>query len=202
MYKQALNHFKKTEHTLYCAGLTYDIADIHRSRDVFAALVRAIINQQLSGKAADTIYARLEGLLRGRKLKPTSLLSLKPAALRQAGLSAAKVKSLRGLATAVEEGQINLKTLHQLSDDEVMEKLTALHGIGPWTAEMILMFSLGRLDTFSRGDLGLRKGIMYLYGLKKLPSERQMAKLERLWAPYRSYAARILWRVADERKGK
>ena len=200
MYRLAKAHFKKADPTLYRAAQKHAIADIRRSKDVFGDLVNAIVNQQLSGKAAATIYGRLEALAGHAGITPKKLLKLKTSALRKCGLSAAKVTAIKSLANAVASGDLDLVTIHIKPDGEVMETLTAVKGIGPWTAEMILMFSLGREDTFSKGDLGLRKGIMHLYGLKKLPSDRTMDILAKRWSPYRTYAARVLWKVADGNK--
>ena len=124
-------------------------------------------------------------------------MTLKTSAMRKCGLSEAKANTIKGLAKSVVRGEIDLVSIHKHPDDKVMELLTSIKGIGPWTAEMILMFSLGRMDIFSKGDLGLRKGIMHLYGLKKMPSDKFMEKLARAWSPYRTYAARVLWKVAD-----
>ena len=214
MYYLAKKHFKKADPILYATARLHDIADVRRSRDVFGDIVHAIVNQQLSGKAADTIYGRLEMLVGGKRkqgkewgkdrpsvLSPQAILKLPTPALRKCGLSAAKVKSIKSLAKAVVRKRcaekLDLAKIHLRDDDKVMELLTSIKGIGPWTAEMILMFSLGRQDIFSKGDLGLRKGIMRLYKLKKMPSDSFMDKLAKAWSPYRTYAARVLWRVAD-----
>ncbi len=200
MYRLARLHFKKADPILYKAALLHAIEDVVRSPDVFGDLVHAIINQQLSGKAADTIQARLEAKAGRAGITPKNILKLSPAAMRSAGLSAAKVKAIRNVAEAVNDKKLDLENIHLEEDGKIIEILTSIKGIGPWTAEMILMFSLGRVDVFSKGDLGLRKGIMHLYGLKKMPTDKQMDKLAKSWAPYRTYAARILWRVADGRK--
>jgi DNA-3-methyladenine glycosylase II len=205
MYHRAKLHFKKADPILYSAAKLNKITNIRRSSDVFGDIVHAIVNQQLSGKAADTIYGRLEALVGGKKklssITPKAIAALKVSAMRKCGLSAAKVKTVKGLAKSVVRGEIDLVSIHKHPDDKVMELLTSIKGIGPWTAEMILMFSLGRTDIFSKGDLGLRKGIMRLYGLKKMPSDRLMNKLAKTWSPYRTYAARVIWRVADGEKG-
>ncbi len=200
MYHLAQKHFKKTDALLYRASVLHRIPDVRRSKEVFRDVVHAIVNQQLSGKAAETIFGRLEALLGKKKFNAQNVLGLKDAELRICGLSEAKVKTIHGLAQAVVRKEIDLVTLHTLPDGEVITNLTSVKGIGPWTAEMILMFSLGRTDIFSPGDLGLRKGLMYLYDLKKLPSDAQMKKLTKKWSPYRTYASRVLWRVADARK--
>lgn len=208
MYHLAKQHFKKADRVLYRAACAHDIADVKRSKDVFRDLVHAIVNQQLSGKAADTIFGRLEALIGGSgrntgmggkgKVTPSAILTLRIPSLRACGLSEAKARTIQGLARVVADGTLDLVMLHEHPDEKVVELLTSVKGIGPWTAEMILMFSLGRVDIFSKGDLGLRKGIMKLYGLKKMPSDRHIEKLAKAWKPYRTYAARVLWRVADE----
>ena len=200
MYSRAKLHFKKADPLLYEAARLHDIADIRRSRDVFRDIVRAIVNQQLSGKAAETIFCRLEEKV---SITPVSIADISVPALRSCGLSEVKAKTIKALARAIlKNTQLDLAVIHTYPDDKVIELLTSIKGIGPWTAEMILMSSLGRTDIFSKGDLGLKKGIMHLYGLPKLPSDRLMDKLSRAWSPYRTYAARVLWRVADGRIDK
>jgi len=218
MYNRAKLHFKKSDPILYHAAKLHDIADIQRSKDVFGDLIRAIVNQQLSSKAADTIYSRLESLAHYRSkikegrgkfgksrspvLDPKSIAGLKASSLRECGLSIAKAATIKNVAKVVINGEIDLLTIHTHTDEKIIELLTSIKGIGPWTVEMILMSSLGRIDIFSKGDLGLRKGIMRLYGLKKMPSDRKMERLAKAWSPYRTYAARLLWKVADEAKDK
>jgi 3-methyladenine DNA glycosylase/8-oxoguanine DNA glycosylase len=202
VYQKAKLHFKKADPILYQAALLYKVPDIRRSKDVFSDLVHAVTNQQLSGKAAATIFGRLEALLGRRALTAKNIASLSLSDMRKCGLSEAKVRTIQGIAQAIVKKEINLDTIHTRTDVEIIAALTSLKGIGPWTAEMILMFSLGRTDIFSKGDLGLRKGIMRLYGLRSMPSERFMDKISYSWSPYRTYAARVLWRVADAAKTK
>jgi 3-methyladenine DNA glycosylase/8-oxoguanine DNA glycosylase len=199
MYRHAKLHFKKADPILYRAARLHKIADIRRSSDVFGDLVHAIVNQQLSGKAADTIYVRLETIVGA--ITPRTIASLSIPMLRKCGLSEAKTKSIKELAKTVVDKKLDLANIHLHEDEKIVELLTAQKGIGPWTAEMILMFSLGRQDIFSKGDLGLKKGIMRLYGLRKMPSDRTMDRLAKAWSPYRTYAALVLWRVADGEKG-
>ncbi len=200
MYKKALAHFKKSDPKLHAAGLEFDIEDIQASDDLFRDIAWTIVGQQLSGKAADTIFARFEKLFPGGHVVPEHVPKLLDVELRGAGLSGAKAKAVRSLAEHVMGGKLDLARLPQLSDAEVILELTKVKGIGPWTAEMILMFSLGRTDIFSMGDLILRKGIMEMHGWKKAPSEKKLAQALSKWSPYRTYAARILWRMNDKRK--
>lgn len=197
MYHKAKLHFKKADPILYKAAKLHAIANVTRSRDVFGDIVHAIVNQQLSGKAAGTIFGRLKIAAGKGGVTPKAIAKLGMPVLRKCGLSGAKAATIKGLARAVVRKEIDLVSIHEHADEKVIEVLTSQKGIGPWTAEMILMFSLGRTDIFSKGDLGLRKGIMRLYGLKKMPSDRFMDKLSLAWSPWRTYAARVLWRVAD-----
>jgi DNA-3-methyladenine glycosylase II len=202
MYKKAQEHFKKADAKLHKASLDFKIGDIRRSKDVFRDIVRAIAGQQLSGKAAETIFGRLVTLVGKGGVTPKTVLAQSDADLRACGLSGAKARAIRSLAESVAAGKFDPELIHTHEDAEVIAKLTSVKGIGPWTAEMILMFSLGRRDVFSKGDLGLRKGVMHLYGLRKMPTDAFLDKVSKAWSPYRTYAARVLWRVADAAAGK
>ncbi len=169
-----------------------------RTRHPFAALVRAILSQQLSGKAADTIHGRMVVLLGGPEhLTPVRLLAADQAALRAAGISWPKISYLRDLAERVSDGRLDLDALEHCSDDEVIEAITAVKGLGRWSAEMFLMFRLNRPDVFPVGDLGIVKGVQKLYGMKRRPNPRTMERLAEPWRPYRSVAAWYLWRLLE-----
>ncbi|MFA6095447.1 MAG: DNA-3-methyladenine glycosylase [Candidatus Paceibacterota bacterium] len=170
------------------------------SDDLFRDIVWTIIGQQLSGKAADTIFDRFASLFPDKKLVAEKILALEESAMRSAGLSGAKARAIRNFSEHVMKGELKLEDFKKLDDVSVTAELTKVKGIGPWTAEMILMFSLGRTDVFSAGDLGLMKGLKELYGLRKLPDKKKVEKLSKAWSPYRTYAARVLWRVADSKK--
>ncbi len=200
MYKKALAHFKKADPKLHAAGVEFDIEDIKASDDLFRDIAWTIIGQQLSGKAADTIFARFEKLFPASKVIPEHVPKLLDVELRGSGLSGAKAKAIRSLTEYVISGKLDLVRLPLLGDAEVITELTEVKGIGPWTAEMILMFSLGRTDVFSMGDLILRKGIMEMQGWKKAPSKKKLAEALAKWSPYRTYAAKILWRMNDKRR--
>lgn len=164
----------------------------------FRALVHAIVAQQLSGKAADTIFGRVEALGGGTLPGPAALLALSDETLRGAGLSGAKTRGVKDLAARVLDGSLKLDGLHGHEDEAVIEALTRVKGIGRWTAEMFLMFRLGRLDVMSTADLGLRKGMMHLFGLADLPDPTTMVRLSEHWRPYRSIGSWYLWRVAED----
>lgn len=198
MYAKAKLHFKTADPILFAAAERHAISNIRRSNTVFRDIARAVAGQQLSGRAAQTIFGRVEEMVGRDNFTPEGILEFTVEELRSCGLSGAKASTILALSQAVADGKFDPEVLHELSDEEIITALRSIKGIGPWTAEMILMFSLGRTDIFSKGDLGLRKGIMRLYGLKQMPSDRKMDQLAKAWSPYRTYAARILWRVADE----
>jgi DNA-3-methyladenine glycosylase II len=169
-----------------------------RTRHPFAALVRAILSQQLSGKAADTIHGRMVAVLGGPNCETAEkLLAADPAALRAAGVSGPKIKYLRDLAERVVDGRLDLHALDVQPDENVIAALTAVKGMGRWTAEMFLMFRLNRPDVFPVGDLGIVKGVQKLFGMKRRPKPSTMVRLAEPWRPYRSIAAWYLWRIHE-----
>lgn len=164
----------------------------------FAHVARSIVYQQLSGKAAGTIHARFEGLFGGRSPEPKELLKVKHPVLRSVGLSERKAEYLLGLAADVKSGRIPLERVDEMPDREVIETLTAVRGVGEWTAQMFLMFRLGRPDVLPTLDLGVQNGIKKLYGLRTHPKPDRVAKFGAKWAPYRTVASWYLWRVVDD----
>ena len=163
----------------------------------FDAIARSIVFQQLSGKAASTIHGRFEGLYGGRSPLPSELTQTPDDRLRAAGLSRGKAAYLKDLAARVLSGELPVETLHELSDDEVIAALTRVKGIGHWTAQMFLMFRLGRPDVLPDLDLGIQKGIQRAYRLRKLPPPEKVKKMGAKWAPHRTIAAWYLWRLLD-----
>jgi 3-methyladenine DNA glycosylase/8-oxoguanine DNA glycosylase len=170
----------------------------------FEGLVEAIVSQQLSPKAAETIYGRVRALALGDdgRLVPARLLALPDERLREAGLSGAKTRSIRDLSEHVARGVIALDRLDALADDEVIATLTQVKGIGRWTAEMFLMFRLARPDVLPVGDLGIQKGFVRLFNLRKMPTAERMEKLARPFRPYRSIACWYLWRLLEEKPAR
>jgi len=166
--------------------------------DHYGALVRAIVGQQLSTKAARSIYGKLTALFGGRPPKPQEILDYDPEELRTAvGLSRAKASYLRSLAEHVLSGELELDKLDALPDDEVIAELVAVKGIGEWSAHMFLMFQLDRPDVLATGDLGVRRAIQIAYGLDALPSPAEMDAMAESWKPWRTVACRILWHSLD-----
>jgi DNA-3-methyladenine glycosylase II len=162
--------------------------------DGFVTLVRSIISQQISGRAAQSIGARLEQCLGPAGFAPGAILAATDETLRAAGLSAAKARSLRDLAEKVQTGVVPLDDLPTLADEDVIARLLPVRGIGRWTAQMFLVFSLGRLDVLPVEDLGLRVGVQRQYALPELPGKTQLLELAEPWCPYRTVATWYLWR--------
>lgn len=167
------------------------------SKDPFSDLVEAIINQQLSEKAGRTIFTRFRTSFPGGKLTPKNILGRSDQSLRDVGISWSKVSYIKSLADAVAQKRLILKKLDELDDEAVITELTKVKGVGRWTAEMFLMFSLGREDVFSYGDLGLRRAMAKLYKFRDYPSTKQMEKIVKKWRPYRTIVARMLWASLD-----
>ena len=162
--------------------------------DHYGALLRSIVGQQLSVAAARSIYGRLVSRFGGRTPTPEDLLADDPAELQKAaGLSRAKVASLRDLAERIERSELHLARLDDLSDEEVAEELIQVKGVGPWTVDMYLLFHLGRPDILAVGDLGLRRAAMIEYGLRKLPEPPRLTRLARPWRPWRSVGTWYMW---------
>lgn len=165
------------------------------SGNIFRALAESIIYQQLSGKAAATIVKRFIALFPGNTFPtPEDVLKISTPKLRLAGLSGQKSAYLKDLAAKCIDGSVSSRSFHKMSDGEVTEHLVAVKGIGPWTAQMFLMFTLGRPDVLPTGDLGIQKGFQKVFGLKKLPTPVQMEKLAKSWTGHRTLACFYLWR--------
>jgi DNA-3-methyladenine glycosylase II len=170
---------------------------IEGRRDPFVALAEAIIYQQLSMKAAATIWKRLEALFPARRVGAAALLDVPEAHLRAAGLSGQKARYLRDLAERFHSGEIEARKLRRMNDEEAIEALMRVKGIGRWTAEMFLIFCLKRPDVWPVDDLGVQKGLRRLFRLRKLPGRDRALALGERWRPYRTVAAWYLWRGLD-----
>lgn len=164
----------------------------------FDSLVDAIISQQISVRAATTIFARFKKLLRGR-ISAQGVLRLSDVKLKSVGISPQKMTYLRDLSKCWQNGTIKHRTFSKLSDEEVINELTMVKGIGRWTAEMFLMFSLGRLDVLPVADLGLQNAIQKAYGFKTRPSERTIRRIAEQWKPYRSIGSWYMWKSLDNK---
>lgn len=164
-----------------------------RPADAYGALLRSIVGQQLSTKAARTIHLRVLDLFGGATPSPEQLLAAPEEDLRGAGLSGRKTEYIRDLASHVIGGELELDRLDELDDEEVIEEIVAVRGLGRWTAEMFLLFHLERPDVLSGGDLGIRKAIQIEYGLKEMPPPARVLEIGEPWRPYRSLASLYLW---------
>jgi DNA-3-methyladenine glycosylase II len=170
-----------------------------RRGDAYGALLRSIVGQQLSTKAASSIYGRLTEQFGGHAPTPRQLLAADPEQIRGAGLSRPKVAYLRDLAQHVEDGTLELERLPDLPDEEVAAQLTAIKGLGQWTADMFLMFHLGRPDVLPVGDLGIRRAAQIEYRMRKLPDAKRLERVARPWRPYRTLACLYLWSSLDNK---
>ncbi len=194
----ALEHLRSSDPVM--ADMIERWGPLHLSRtdDYFFTLVDAIASQQLSGKAAATIVGRIRALFPGKeRIEPSDILSVPDQTLRDAGLSWSKVSYIKDLAGHVDSGKLHLGRISEMEDEEIISELVAVTGIGRWTAEMFLIFSLARPDVLAVDDLGIRAGIKRLYDLPELPKPPQMREIGEPWRPYRSYASLYLWRSAD-----
>lgn len=198
--KVALEHLTHVDQRLsrliQAAGpFTMEVRAMHSP---FEALARNIVYQQLNGAAAATIHARVLALFGGKRLRPADILEAADEQLRGAGLSRNKLESLRDLAAKSIDGTVPpLAKLRRMRDEEIVEKLTQVRGIGRWTVEMLLMFRLGRPDVLPVGDYAVRKGFSLVYEMKELPTPKELEHHGELWRPYRSVASWYMWRALE-----
>jgi len=194
--RKAIIHLKKTDPVLASIIQKVGPCRIDFREPTFATLVRSIVYQQLSGKVAIVIFNRLVEAA-GSPLTPARILKLTPAKLRAIGLSRQKSSYILDLARQTKAGSVSFETIHKLTDDAVIEHLTAVKGIGVWTAHMFLIFALRRSDVLPTGDLGVRMAIRKAYHLAELPKPAEIEALAHAWRPYCSVAAWYLWRSLD-----
>ena len=168
-----------------------------RPDDAYGALLRTIVGQQLSTKAARTIHARLLALFSEQPPEPEHILATDEDSLRAAGLSRPKISYIRDLASRIVDGRLDLQALHDCSDEEVIDGITAVKGLGRWSADMFLMFHLARPDVLPVGDLGIRRAVEKSYGLRDLPDEKTLREIAEPWRPERTLASLYLWRSLD-----
>jgi DNA-3-methyladenine glycosylase II len=195
--KKAVAHLKSSDPVL---GALIDRIGPSRIRyrpATFDAVVHAIVNQQLSGKAAATIYGRLGAALAPKGVEPRGILRLGDEGLRKLGISKQKSAYLLDLAGKTHKKEVDFDALPKLADAVVLEKLTAIKGIGEWTVHMFLMFALRRPDVLPVGDLGIQNAIQKVYGLEARPKPKQVAEIGAKWRPYASYASWYLWRSLE-----
>ena len=172
--------------------------DPEQRPDIFHALVRSIIYQQLNGNAAGSIYRKFKGLYPGKRF-PTAadIAATHDAAIRGAGISPQKLSYLRDLTKKVEDGTLALRSLRKMEDEAVIEHLTQVRGVGRWTAEMVLMFTLGRPDVLPVDDYGFRRAVQLHYGMRALPKPERLRKIGEAWRPHRSVGTWYMWQSLD-----
>ena len=199
MHRKAVSHLKRVDPILARVIERVGACRFEARTDGthFDAVARSIVYQQLSGSAAHTIYSRMVALHGGEPPTPAQLLATADEALRGVGLSRQKIAYLKDLAARAASGEVPIETLHELSDADVIDALTRVKGVGRWTAQMFLMFRLGRENVLPDLDLGIRKGIQRAYRMRALPSPARIEKLGRAWSPYCSIASWYLWRLLD-----
>ena len=201
LQKKAITHLKKADPKLakiiVQAGACTLRIQKHLPIDLY--LIRAVVYQQLHGKAAAAILKRtLDFLAVAHTEVAAKILHAKPEHLRACGLSASKLAAIRALAAASIQGELpNARRMARMSDDAIIAELVKLRGIGPWTAQMLLLFRLGRPDVLAEGDYGLRKGFMLAYGKKQMPTPKELLAHGERWRPYRSIASWYLWRAGE-----
>ena len=202
MSKTIIAHFKKADPKLHkILEQVYklhgdELFNLKKHNFLYDRLIESIVSQQLSVKSADAIYERVLNLMPNKIITPESFLSQKDTDLRKAGLSYKKIEYMRDLSKKVKSGELDLDKLDKLENEEVIKQLVKVKGIGKWTAEMFLMFALGRPDIFSHGDLGLQNAIKKIYEMERYDPvvvEEIIIK----WSPYKTYAARILWKSLE-----
>jgi DNA-3-methyladenine glycosylase II len=200
----ALKHFKRVDPHFHRAtrahhaSLPVQLVAKRTRAQLFTSLVRIVISQQLGTAAADTIFARVKKVCKGH-ITSESVLKTPLSALRKAGLSGAKTKTLKSIATAIKHGELNLLSLKKIPEPEAAEKLMQIWGLGPWSVEMFMMNTLGRGDVFSPGDLGLIRAIEAIYNLPKNAPRASLLAIAEKWSPYRTYASLLLWRTRDSK---
>ncbi len=198
----ALRHFKRHDPPFYQATRAHHQAlpealPAKRTRQaLFSALVSIVVSQQLGTRAADSIFARVKEVC-SDKITPNTIMKLSEIRLRAAGLSGAKIKTIKALAATVKSGSLDLAALRRIPEDAAATALMAIWGLGPWSVEMFLMFSLGRGDIFSAGDLGLARAIEQIYGLPRNSDRTSLLSYSEKWSPYRTWACLLLWRTRD-----
>lgn len=202
-FSSAVRHLKKSDPVMRGLIEKYGPCKMRREyeSEPFASLVEAIIYQQISYAAAGSIARRFRALYGeegGRLPRPEELLATHPRTLRAAGLSRQKSKYMRDLAAKAGGGELRLDAYHGMNDQDVIENVTQVKGIGRWTAEMFLMFCLGRRDVLPVGDLGVQYGFKVAYGLRRMPSAERMEGIAEPWRPYRSVGTWYLWQIRRE----
>ena len=197
-HKLALRHLRK-DPTIRNLVEMYGAPKLSRgNNDIFLDLIETIINQQLSSRVADVILGRFKNIFKDKQIIAEKVVNISDSNLRRAGLSFQKIKYIKGLCEKLINKELDLQSLHDMSDEEAKERLTSIKGIGPWSAEMTLIFSLNRPDVFALGDLGLCTAVSRLYNVDR-KDKKKIEIISQKWSPYRSYACWYLWRSLENK---
>jgi len=195
--RKAINHLKKADPVMAAIIDKAGPYKMQYREPVFQTLVRSIVYQQLSGKAALTIFNRLAAAAKANPMTPEAILKLRPQKMRTLGLSKQKIVYIRELARLTRDGDIRFDRLPEMEDAAIIETLTRVKGVGVWTVQMFLMFALQRPNVLPVGDLGVRAAMKKAYGLTELPKPEEMERIAAVWHPYRSIASWYLWRSLE-----
>jgi len=196
--QKAVTALKKMDPEILPLLDAFEPDDIIPKTDYFRSLTRAIIYQQLSGKAAKTISDRFIALYDGKDYpSPEDIIQTDHDILRSVGLSNAKAQYIKNISNAFLNGTVETETIHNLSDDDIVKQLVSIKGVGPWTAQMFLMFTLARPDVFPTGDLGVQKGFQQFFKLDTLPTPKEMEQRSQVWRPHRTVMSLFFWNVVD-----
>jgi DNA-3-methyladenine glycosylase II len=198
VWNAAIKHLKKSDKTMAALVKRLPMKKRTLNKNHFEALITAIIFQQISGSAGASILKKFKALYGGKVPTPKVFLLTKEKLVRGAGISPQKYSYLTDLSERIEDGRLELKEFYKMDDEKVVEELDEVRGIGRWTAEMFLMFTLGRTDVLPVDDLGIKKGLMKAYKLRKMPNEAKFRALSKKWHPYCTVASLYLWRVLDD----
>lgn len=198
IHKLALRHLEK-DSVIKNLIRKYSIPKLSRGNsDIFLDLIETIINQQLSSRVADVILGRFKNIFKDNQIIAEKVIDISDSNLRRVGLSFQKIKYIKGLCEKLINKELDLQGLYDMTDEEAKEKLTSIKGIGPWSAEMILIFSLNRPDVFALGDLGLCTAVSRLYNVDR-KDKKKIEIISQKWSPYRSYACWYLWRSLENK---
>ena len=195
--RRILGHFQACDPKMANVIQKVGALRLQRNRKYFVVLCRSIVSQQISVAAADTIYSRFQKLFDGQAPTPERVAGLRDASLREAGLSRQKAAYLQDLSRRFLDGTLRPRQLNYLGNEEIIERLTLVHGIGRWTAEMFMIFSLNRLDILPVDDLGLRVAVQNIYGMKTRPDAKRLRSIGKKWSPLETVGTWYAWRSLD-----
>jgi DNA-3-methyladenine glycosylase II len=198
-FRRGYDHVRASDPVLGKVLETQGVFEFKVEGDLFEALVESILSQQLASASANSIIRKVRAIYPDGKLEAKAVYKTPVRKLRSAGVSPQKITYLKDLSKRVSKGAIDLESLRSLDDEQIIQILDEVRGIGPWTVHMLLIFTLGRTDVLPVDDLGVRKGVQEVYSLKEMPKKVKMEKLGENWHPYRTVASLYLWRHKDKR---